>query len=97
METLSQTNKIFLFIIVNVILLLVLYIIPIDNNINICIYKIITGKECWNCGMTRAFLSILHLNFNDAIYYNKKVIFIFPLTIFVYIYSWYKYITKKQN
>lgn len=64
---------------------------------SICIYKKITGKECFNCGMTRAFLSVLHLKFKDAIKYNWKVVIIFPYTVIIYVYSWYKYIIKEKN
>lgn len=45
--------------------------------------------------MTRAFLSILHLDFKAAYQYNSKVIIVFPLTVGIYTYSWFKYIFKK--
>lgn len=99
MEMQLQTNKIFIFVIFNIILLILLYSIPIANNPileNTCIYKHLLGKECWNCGMTRAFLSILHFNFEDAINYNYKCIVIFPLVILLYIQSWYKFVIKKN-
>lgn len=98
MEMLSSMSKKFiLFMVINFILLIILYNIPIENSMeSICIYKRIVGKECFNCGMTRAFLSILHLNFDDAIRYNWKVIIVFPYTIIIYIYSWYKYIIKEK-
>ncbi|MBQ8379449.1 MAG: DUF2752 domain-containing protein [Clostridia bacterium] len=64
---------------------------------SICIYKRITGNECFNCGMTRAFLSVLHLNFKDAVKYNWKVVIVFPYTVIIYVYSWYKYIIKEKN
>ena len=60
----SQIAKIEIFLLVNVALLIILYSIPIkDNNFleNLCIYKLISKKECFNCGMTRAFLSIIGL------------------------------------
>ena len=80
MATESQTNRIIIFCIVNIILLSILYLIPINNNTlleNLCIYKNIFGVECWNCGMTRAFLSILHGDFQMAIQYNKNSIIVF--------------------
>lgn len=95
-----KTNKIILFIIVNIILIVLLYSIPIKDNTlleKLCIYKQISGRECWNCGMTRAFLSTLHGDFENAITYNSKVIFVFPLTIYAYLYSWYKFIIKENN
>lgn len=95
-----QTNKIVLCIIVNVILLLFLYSIPIIENPhleNLCIYKYLFGKECWNCGMTRSFLSILHGEFKMAITYNWKCIIVFPFATLMYIYSWYKFIVKNNS
>ena len=89
MATVSKTTKFVLFILFNVILIILLYNIEINSEIlnNICIYKHITGKPCWNCGMTRAFLS--------AYKFNRNVIIVFPLTIVIYIYSWYVFIFKK--
>lgn len=83
-------------VIFNIVLLIILYNIPIEKANNLCIFKTIIGKECWNCGMTRAFLSILHLQFGNAISYNYKVIIIFPITIVLYTYSWIKYIKKGE-
>lgn len=97
---LSQKNKITLCIIINVILLLVLYNIQVKDNTlleNLCLFKFILKKECWNCGMTRAFLSIIQCNFGDALKYNSKSIVVFPLTIIIYIYNWNKFIYKKNH
>jgi len=90
-----KINKIILFLIINAILLIFLYMIPIEGNKileNLCIFKAIFGIECPGCGMTRAFLSILHFDFNMAIAYNWKCVFVFPLTVILYLYCWYKYI-----
>lgn len=96
MEMKLKTKFIF-FIIFNLMLMTLLYYIPTNSELvsSICIFKRITGKDCWNCGMTRAFLSIIHLDFKAAYQYNSKVIIVFPFTIGVYIYSWYKYIFLK--
>ena len=89
-------TKIILCILFNLLLYVTLYNIPIESEIlnNICLIKLITGKKCWNCGMTRAFLSLLHLDIYSAYQYNRNVFFVFPMTIGVYIYSCYKYIMK---
>lgn len=86
--------KIKLFVILNFILLMILYVIPIESPIlqNICIIKKIIGSPCWNCGMTRAFLAVLHFNLELAYRYNARVIVVFPITIAVYLYGWYQYI-----
>lgn len=90
----SRATKITYFIFFNIMLLVLLYNIPVSSEVlnKICIFKLITGKQCWNCGMTRAFLSTLHLDFNSAYQFNNKVIFVFPFTVGIYLYSWYKYI-----
>jgi len=92
-------TRILFFILINLILIILLYCIPIDFGETkiICVFKRITGKDCWNCGMTRAFLSILHLNFKEAYQFNHNVIIVFPLTVGIYLYSWYKYIFRKER
>ena len=99
METQSKTTKIILFIITNIILLTALYIIPTDSSLleNLCIYKLILGKECWNCGMTRAFLAMIHFDLNTALSYNNKVVIVFPMAIVIYLNTWYKYIKKGEE
>ncbi len=100
MDMQSQISKINLFIVVNAIIFLLLYNIPVYNNPlleNMCIFKNIFGIECFNCGMTRAYLSIIQFDFNMALYYNKNVIIIFPFTIINYLYNWYRYICNTKN
>ena len=99
MEMRLQINRIIFFILVSVLLLFFLYNVNILYNPyleTICIYKNIFGRDCWNCGMTRAFQAILHGEFDIAIKYNWKCIFVFPFTVIVYLYSWYKFIFKNN-
>ena len=84
-------------IIWNILLVSVLLLVPVEAAKDLCLFKSIFRINCWNCGMTRAFLSVLHLDFNSAYMYNNKVFIVFPLTIVVYTYSWYKYILKKGD
>lgn len=88
-------SRIFICLIINILLLLFLYNLPIESMNSLCLYKNITGKECFNCGMTRAFLSILHLKFEQAMNYNWRVVIVFPYTVILYIYTWYKFVFKK--
>lgn len=96
MEMLSRVNKIFIFILFNVVLIILLYNIPINSEIltKTCVFRNITGRPCFNCGMTRAFLSIIHFKFQQAYDFNHRVIVVFPLTLVIYLYSWIKFITK---
>jgi len=53
----------------------------------LCVFKNIFNVECIGCGTTRAFWSILHLRFREALEYNKLSIITFPLVAY-YIISW---------
>ena len=49
-----------------------------------CIFKKITGIECPGCGMTRALIACLHLNFKEAFGFHPMV---FSLPI-LFLYFW---------
>ncbi len=57
---------------------------------SLCVYKNLTGKDCWGCGTSRALVSIMHLNFTQAYDYNKRIIIVFPLLV----YLWLKYLLR---
>jgi hypothetical protein len=64
-----------------------LYLIPlnwIEHQHSICLIKNLTGHECPGCGMTRAVLSAMHLQFANAWHYNKLVIVVLPLLVYVW-------------
>lgn len=48
----------------------VLYILTKIFNCSLCIIKNLLGFSCFGCGMTRAFIYILKLDFVSAIRYN---------------------------
>ncbi len=93
----SKIVRIIIFICLNLLLSILLYNIPSNAKFleNICLIKLLAGRECWNCGMTRAFLSILHFDFHSAYAFNHNIIIVFPLTVGLYLYSWCKYIIGK--
>lgn len=65
-----------------------LFFIPLgwlQHQHTICIFKNITGHDCYGCGMTRAILSSLHLRFIDAYHYNKLVFVVLPLLVFIWL------------
>jgi len=75
---------------------IVLYLIPLNwlkNQHTICIIKNITGHDCYGCGMTRSILSALHFKFIDAYNYNKLIVIVLPLLIYV----WLKFVIKLRN
>ena len=94
-----KANRIVICICFNCFLLIMLHSINVNAKLleNLCLFKFITGKECWNCGMTRAFLSVIHFNFQTAYEFNHNVVVVFPLTIAVYFYSWGKFVMRKGD
>ena len=69
---------------------IVLFFIPVSflNTLpEVCLFKNLTGKECYGCGMTHAVVSIFHGNFIEAFYFNKLIIIVFPLLVYLWI--WY--------
>ncbi len=55
----------------------------IDEYTN-CLFKMVTGFPCPGCGLTRAFLSILHFDFKASFFYNPSwpVVILIVLVIF---------------
>lgn len=56
-----------------------------DKGKSVCLSKFILNKECWGCGITRAIQHAIHFEFKTAYEFNKLVIVVLPLVIFVYI------------
>ena len=66
---------------------IVLYLIPmgwLKNQHSVCLFKNITGHECYGCGMTRAILSAIHFHFADAFLYNRLFLIVLPLLIYIW-------------
>lgn len=68
-------NGIILIILISFLCLVA--IIPVT-----CIFKTVTGISCPACGMTRAFLAILHFDFLTSIWHNILGIPLFIFLIF---------------
>ena len=68
---------------------ILLYLIPVDwlnKQHTICLFKNIFGIDCYGCGITRAVISGIQLDFESAMNYNKMVLIVLPLLI----YTWLK-------
>ncbi|MBR4995752.1 MAG: DUF2752 domain-containing protein [Alistipes sp.] len=67
----------------------IFYTIPADiifrGEHTVCLFHNITGHNCWGCGMTRALYSLLHFDFSGAWDYNRAVVIVAPLLIWVWI------------
>ena len=56
----------------------------------ICIWKTIFHKNCWGCGITRAFYSLCKLKFEDAWNYNPRIYIVAPLLLYIWLKELYK-------
>ena len=64
-----------------------LYFVPLEwlkNQNSVCLFKNLTGNECYGCGMTRAIFSAIHFRFEDAFHYNKLFMVVLPLLIYIW-------------
>ena len=85
----SRNNKLSVYSGVALMLLIpvTLFLIPIDwisEQPSVCLFRNITGHDCYGCGMTRAILSAMHLRPADAFGYNKLIIVVFPLLVYIW-------------
>lgn len=75
-------------LIVLVLLPIILIILPksqFDHGPTMCLYTLITGTNCLGCGMTRACMRLIHLDFYGAWEYNKMSFIVFPALIYYYL------------
>ncbi len=75
------------------ILPLLFYLLPeksIYEGHSICLFVNLFGVECFGCGMTRAVYSAVHLDFARAMSYNKLVVVVLPLLVYVWVMMIYK-------
>jgi hypothetical protein len=66
----------------------ILYFIPMDwfnGEYTVCLFKNIFGHDCYGCGMTRAVISAIQFDFNAACNYNKLVVIVLPMLIYIWI------------
>ncbi len=72
---------------------LALFFMPLDwfaQQPSLCVFKAITGHECYGCGITKAVMHLMHGDFLAAWHYNKLIVIVFP----VLLYLWIKYLIK---
>ncbi len=63
---------------------LVLIILPVtffDNGQSICLSKLLLGMDCYACGLTRAGMRVIHLDFTGAYEYNPLIFIVGPLVV----------------
>jgi hypothetical protein len=85
----SNKSKNIILLLTYITLPILLFFLPLEwlnKQHSICLIKNIFGIECYGCGITRAIISGVQLDFTKAIEYNKMVIIVLPLFIF----EWFK-------
>ena len=56
-----------------------------DKGHSICLVTLITGQECYGCGMTRSIMHMIHFDFASAWSYNKIAFIAFPILCVLYL------------
>ena len=67
---------------------LALFFMPfewLEGEHTLCLFTNVFGVECWGCGITRAVVSALQLRWAEAWEFNRLVVVVFPLLIYVWI------------
>lgn len=66
-----------------------LYAVPLKaitrGGSTICLFHNIFGRDCYGCGMTRALFSLLHADIGAAWGYNRMVVIVAPLLLYLYL------------
>jgi hypothetical protein len=69
-------------------LALVLVLLPadfFDGGPAICLSRVLLDQDCYACGMTRACMRIIHLQFREAMEYNLLAFAVMPLLAAVWL------------
>ncbi|MAE15094.1 MAG: hypothetical protein CL821_05835 [Crocinitomicaceae bacterium] len=77
---------------------IILIILPsafFDHGQSICISVTLFNRECYACGITRAIMHLIHLEFKEALDYNKLVVLVFPLLVILWIKMIFSLLGKK--
>lgn len=67
------------------------------NQNSICLFKYITGFECWGCGITRAFDALFQFQFQKAFEFNPRIIIVAPLLFWIWLATLKRALSQKNN
>jgi hypothetical protein len=56
-----------------------------DGSTTICLSRVLFDIECYACGMTRACMRIIHLEFREAMDFNLLAFAVMPLLGFIWL------------
>ena len=63
----------------------------------VCTYRILTGKECPGCGMTRACCEFFHGHIQKAMAFNRAVVIVAPLLLFLSCYQLFRLLLPRNR
>jgi len=94
-----KSNKILSIVSFYFIVSILLKIIFSINILIPCLWKTFFNIECPGCGLTRAFINILHCNFIEAFNHNPLVFIVVPAGMFYFYidFTKFKKRLKKSN
>lgn len=92
-----KANKILSILAFYIILSVLLKIIFSIDILIPCLWKTIFHIECLGCGLTRAFIDILHCNFIDAFNDNALIFIVLPAGIFFLYFDFMKFKDSTNN
>lgn len=61
-----------------------------DEGQSLCVSKLVAGIDCYGCGMTRAIMHLIHLDFAAAYQFNKLSFLSFPILSFLWLQGFWK-------
>jgi Protein of unknown function (DUF2752) len=84
----KQKKYIWLWLIALLLTPIILWLLPADffddGEVIMCPSRLFFNFECLGCGMTRAIMHIHHFDFDDAVFFNKGSLAIYPALIIVW-------------
>jgi hypothetical protein len=79
---------------------IVLWVLPatfFDEGTSICPSKFFFNIECMGCGITRAVMHMHHFEWDEAIYYNWGVVWVYPFLVGVWALWLYKAVKRHKR
>jgi hypothetical protein len=66
------------------VILLLLPADTFDQGQSLCLSMLLFKQQCYACGMTKAVMHLIHLDFEDAVFYNMLSFAVLPLLAYLW-------------
>ena len=98
----SKQKSIFskIYLVILIALPLPFFILPanyFDTGESLCMSKLLLHRECLGCGITRAIQHAIHFDFTRAWHYNKLVVLVLPVLLFLWLSEIKKSLKKSKT